>query len=476
MNILYISSEFHPVAKAGGLADAVTALSQALAARGHTVSVVIPRYGTINPHDLTDMHIPLGVPLGGREEWCGVMHRRMGGVDVYFLEHLALFGNRSGIYGPGPAGSYHDNVRRFALLSRGALQLALALRLQPDAIHAHDWPTGLVPALVNLVYRPAGHFVGAGTFFSIHNFGYQGIFAADDTAEIGLSASQIRAADIAHHDTTINLLKSAIYHSDRLIAVSPRYAMEIQQPRFGFGLHRDIQHRAAAISGILNGIDTAEWDPRHDPLIPATYSPDDLTGKWRDKRAVQRELGLPEDETIPLIGLVGRLVEQKGIEELLRPPRGALARLSGSQPVQFACLGSGEPWAEQALRELRARHPNFSCVIGYDNRLAHLIEAGSDFFLMPSRYEPCGLNQMYSMRYGTLPIVTRTGGLADTVDHDTGFFIEANSAEAIITTVTHALTLYRDDRLRIEQMRHAAMGREFSWDRSAARYEELYRA
>lgn len=473
MNILFIASEYHPFAKAGGLADAVSSLAQALATRGHTVSVVLPRYGSIPTDSMTPVNVPLGVPLGFREEWCAVYHQKHGEVNVYFLEHEAFFGAREGVYGPTPASAYQDNARRYAFLSRGALQLSLALHLEPEVIHSHDWPTALVPAYINLIYRPAGHFLTSRIVFSIHNFGYQGIFAGRDAQEIGFTASQLSASDL-YQGNDINCMKSAVNHSDWLVAVSPRYALEIQQPRFGFGLHRDIQRRAPRVTGILNGIDVAEWDPAADEYLPVTYSQTDLTGKAENKRALQEELQLPVDPTVPLVGMVTRLVDQKGIGPLFDPSSAAVARICRELPVQIALLGSGAAWVEEEITRLSTAHRNFVATIGYRNGLAHRIEAGSDFFLMPSTYEPCGLNQMYSMRYGTLPIVTRTGGLADTVDAETGFFIEESSAQAIFTAVEHAVMLFRNDPTEISRMRNTAMGRDFTWDRSAREYEALY--
>ncbi|MFW5695386.1 MAG: glycogen synthase [Alkalispirochaeta sp.] len=473
MKILFVSSEYHPFAKAGGLADAVSSLASALADRGHTVSVVLPRYGSISTASMEPLNLPLGVPLGYREEWCAVYHQQHLGVDLYFLEHEALFGGRDGVYGPTPASAYQDNARRFAFLSRGALQLGLALQLDPDVVHAHDWPTALVPAFINLIYRPAGHFVESRIVFSIHNFGYQGIFAGSDGQEIGLSASQLSAGNV-YQGNDINFLKSAVHHSDWLVAVSPRYALEIQQPRFGFGLHRNIQRRARRVTGILNGIDVTEWDPATDEYLPARYSAADISGKAENKQRLQEELRLPVDPHVPIVGMVTRLVDQKGIGPLFDSESAAVDRMCRELPVQVALLGSGAAWVEEEITRLASEYPNFAATIGYSNGLAHRIEAGSDFFLMPSTYEPCGLNQMYSMRYGTLPIVTRTGGLADTVDTDTGFFIEESTAQAIFTAVEHAVTLYQNQPEEIEKMRGAAMVRDFTWDRSAREYEELY--
>ncbi|MEX2442354.1 MAG: glycogen/starch synthase [Alkalispirochaeta sp.] len=474
MNILFVSSEYHPFAKAGGLADAVSSFAQALTIRGHAVSVVVPRYGSISTASMTALDIPLGVPLGSQDEWCSVYHQKYLGVNLYFLEHQEFFGSREGVYGPTPASAYDDNARRYAFLARGALQLSLALHLEPDIVHAHDWPTALVPAYIHLNYHPAGRFLSSRIVFSIHNFGYQGIFPGADARHVGFSPSQLSASDL-YQGSTINFIKSAVSHSDWLVAVSPRYALEIQQPRFGFGLHREVQRRAPRVIGILNGIDVTEWDPASDDYLAATYSVSDLTGKAENKRRLQEEMGLPVDPRIPVVGMVTRLVDQKGIGPLFGSASAALDRICRELPVQVVLLGSGAAWVERDIRRLTRTHRNFAATIGYSNNLAHRIEAGSDFFLMPSTYEPCGLNQMYSMRYGTLPIVTRTGGLADTVDADTGFFIEESEGTAIFTAVERAATLFRESSDEIQRMRSAAMVRDFTWDRSAREYEELYR-
>lgn len=473
MKLLFVTSEYHPWAKAGGLADAVASLAEALAARGHDVTCVLPRYESIQVHGLEDVGISLGVPLGRREEWTAVYAARSRDVRLYFIEHEELFG-RPGIYGPNGGEGFSDNARRFALLSRGALQLALALDLRPDVVHAHDWPTALVPVYRSL-YSGLPAVARARYVFSIHNLGYQGIFAPHEAEEFGLPGDDlalVRRTD----DGPVNLLRGAVLSADRVVTVSPQYALEIQQPEHGFGLHRIIQARAGIVSGILNGIDTEEWNPAHDPLIAAPFDAQDLAGKWRSKRRLQHDLGLPVEARTPLVGMVTRLAEQKGVHALFAPGRSAVRRICEQLPVQFVLLGSGDPALEEEVRRLSAQLPNFSAVIGYNEHLAHLIQAGCDFLLMPSLYEPCGLNQMYAMRYGTVPIVTRTGGLANTVDSDTGYFIEEHSAANIVLTVERAVQDYREDPARIDAMRRAGMERDFSWSRSATEYERLYTA
>jgi len=471
VHTFFVTSEFSPFAKAGGLADAVASLAAALGQMDATVSVLMPRYGSIEYAAPVVETIPLSIPFGHERYDAAVERIELAGVTLYLLEYNDLY-RRPGIYGPSPAEGYADNPRRFAFLSYAAIALAATLDPVPDIIHAHDWPGALVPALLDTERRyPA--LVDTASVFSIHNFGHQGSFCCVDGGSIGLSDGEMRALHVGTHDS-VNFLRSAIRHADRIVTVSPRYALEIQQPRFGFGLHREVQTRARDVHGILNGIDLETWNPEADPALVAPYSADDRSGKQLNKEALQRELGLPVDPSVPLIGMVTRLVEQKGVGPLFAPGNSLVYELCDGFPIQFVILGSGETWCEEEIRELSRGLPNFASTVGYSETLAHRIEAGADFFLMPSLYEPCGLNQMYSMRYGTIPIVTRTGGLADTVDTDTGFFIEESGADAIRHAVTRAINLYLNDQARIEAMRDAGMRRDFGWDRSAQAYASLY--
>lgn len=472
MKILCISSEYDPLAKSGGLADAVGSLARSLAAHGHDVRVVLPRYYFIDRNTLEDMHLPLGVPLGRHEEWCAVYRSVDVGVTLYFLEHEGFFG-RDGIYGETPASAYPDNARRFAFLSRGALQLAQALEFDAQIVHAHDWPAA--PAMVyhRLHYRAGGAVANARTVISIHNLGYQGIFASTDLEDLGIDPWTARRERLLVNGS-LNFLAGGLAAADMLTTVSPRYAQEIQTPQHGFGLDQLIASRSADLVGIINGIDVADWNPKQDPRIPHTFSVEDRSGKALCKSRLQQEMGLAVDPDVPVIGMITRLVDQKGIGALFGPTYGSMYRICSELPVQVVLLGSGADWCEREVRNLHNILPNFAAVLGYNNTLAHTIEAAADFFLMPSVYEPCGLNQMYSMRYGTLPIVTRTGGLADTVDEETGFFVEHYSPEGIFLAVETAVDTFRRNRARIEQMRTTAMHRDFSWSASARHYEDLY--
>ncbi len=472
MNILIVTSEYHTLAKAGGLADAVTALAQGLAAKGHTVDVVLPRYKNIDIEAFERDETPLQVELGTGTLGCAVLTGTVRGVRVHLIEHEALY-RRDGIYGPAPDQSYGDNLLRFALLSRGVLEVALLKKLNPDIIHVHDWSSALTPVYLRHCYADTA-LAGASTVLSIHNLAFQGIVSISEGLSVpGLSAETIERAGLRHGEA-INLLKGAILTADRIVAVSPTYAQEIQQPRYGYDLHPALQVRAPHLAGILNGIDTTVWNPDTDPYIPARYNREDMRGKRICKSRLQEDLDLKGDPDTPVIGMVTRLTRQKGIDELFDPEYGVAERLLKELPLQWIILGTGERWCEDRIRDLSRKYDNFAGLTMYSDTLAHQIEAGSDFFLMPSRYEPCGLNQMYSMRYGTIPIVTRTGGLIDSVDSASGFHIEAHTPDAIFSAVSHVVDRYEKERTEILKMQQHAMNRDFSLDNSVEQYIELY--
>lgn len=480
-----VTSEYGSLAKAGGLADALASLSGALQRHRLDVRVLMPRYGFIPKEDLERLPDPLGIPLGFREEWTAV-YRRPGAVPVYLLEHDGAFG-RPGIYNQGNV-DYPDNARRFSILSYAAFQLPRYLGWIPDIIHAHDWPTALVPGYLRS-REAEGEFAGTRSVFTIHNIGYQGIFPSEDFAHSGIPIEDYVELGYAHRGR-YNMLHGALATADLLTTVSPRYARELQDPAFAFDMHELLQRRREDLHGVLNGIDLEEWDPESDPALPRPFSAAELTGKEEAKAALQRRYGLPERPEAALVGMIGRLAEQKGIAHLFGHPAagdggavtagGAVEQLLREEDVQFVLLGSGDPRYEARIRRLAADYPSFAARLGYDDELAHLIEGGADFFLMPSEYEPCGLNQMYSMRYGTLPIVATTGGLMDTVRDEsegmkaTGFQMGRPSAESIAAALRRALTLYREQPQRVAQMRMLAMRENFGCDRSAARYVELY--
>ncbi|TVR86465.1 MAG: glycogen synthase [Spirochaetaceae bacterium] len=488
MRILMISSESVPFAKSGGLADAVSALAATLRRQGHDVRVLLPRYGHINTSILQKRTESIPVPCGeSGEHWVGMYQALLDtGVPerplpVYFVDHEGLFG-RSGIYTDPNNGDYPDNCARFALLSRSAFQLCRLLDWIPDIMHAHDWP-----AATNAVYlrhlENTGAFANTASVLTIHNLGYQGVFPRHDYLQLGLTPELYEDAEFEFFGQ-VNFLKAGIYNADMLVAVSKRYAEEIQQPEFGFELDGLLRQRSDRLHGILNGIDERLWDPEADPYLSQPFSVDNLSGKQVAKREVWDWAGFPETElkaNPPLIGLVTRLVHQKGMAELFHPEHQTLERIVNELGAYCVLIGNGEPYFEQAARELSERNPRFFAQVGFEDRWAHRIEAGSDFFLMASRYEPCGLNQMYSLRYGSIPIVTRTGGLADSVrdakQHDgTGFFIEHPEPTEILNAVERALRCYRDEPERLSAIRERGMRQRFHWEDSAKEYVRAYRS
>ena len=486
MKVLMVSSEAAPFAKAGGQGDAVSALSKALSRAGHDVRIVLPRYYCIDRTKLEAVEGPLGVRLGsrseaaGREEWAGVYKSYLPGstVEVYFLDHDRLYG-RDGIYGNKTESDFADNPERFAFLCRAAFQLCRKLSWIPDIMHSHDWTSALAPVFLRHG-EGAGEFAKTASVLTIHNLGYQGVYGKDCFPAFGLPWELFHDAGFECYDK-VNLLKAGLLSADSLTTVSPTYAREIQTPDSGFGLDGLLRLRSADLVGILNGVDLDEWDPETDLRIPARYSTSKMAGKDKCKAALQKALGLAVSPDKPLVGMVSRLYDQKGVGELFGPLHGSAFRICAEMDVQLAIVGSGEKWCEDELRALSARVPNLKAKIGFDETLAHLVEAGSDFFLMPSRYEPCGLNQMYSLRYGTLPIVHRTGGLADTVENynqdtgtGTGFTFDNLSPRAIYDTVGWAVWAWYNRQAHIKAMRLRAMERRFSWEHSAAEYSKLY--
>lgn len=480
MKILMISSEAVPFAKSGGLGDAVSALAIALSRLGHDVRLLMPRYYSIPREKLSILDDPMGVPVDNKELWTEVYASTLplSSVTVYFLDYEAFYG-RSGVYGQSSQSEYPDNPERFALLSRAAFQLCRKLKWAPDIMHAHDWPTSLVPAFLSTIERDKG-FEKTASVLTIHNLGYQGVYSKEHFPFFGLDWTFFHSIGFEFHDT-LNLLKAGITTADSLSTVSPTYAREIQTSPYGFGLDGLLRHRSRDLVGILNGVDKEVWNPEVDEYIPAKFSVADLSGKAVCKRALQEKFGLPVDDKVPLIGMVARLTEQKGIGEMFGKSYGAIPNVCSTMHAQFAVVGSGDAWCEEELRSLSSRFPNFKAKIGYDEGLAHLVEAGSDFFLMPSKYEPCGLNQMYSLRYGTLPIVHRTGGLADTVENyvqetgdGTGFMFDDLTPRSLFNTIGWAVWAWYNRSDHIAMMRMKAMTREFSWEKSASEYTALY--
>jgi starch synthase len=474
--VLFVASEAAPFRKTGGLADVIGALPKALAARGVDVRVVMPLYGGVHWDDQERLDGQLSVPMYTGRVRAAVRLGRLPGstVPIYFVEHHRFF-DRPFLYGP-PGDAYPDNLERFTFFSRASLELCKALGFFPDVVHAHDWQTALVPVYINTV-EWGGPLHGAATIFTIHNLAYQGVMESGALFITGLGREHFNSHEFEHFGD-LNLMKAALAHSTMLSTVSPTYCREIQTSAFGYGLDGELARRHHDLRGILNGIDTTDWNPATDRRLPARYDSDDLRGKRECKLALQRELGLEVNPDIALCGIVGRMTHQKGYDVFAQ----CLPELLGWN-AQFALLGTGDRDAEEFFAGLSQAHgQRFRAVIGFDDALAHRIEAGSDLFLMPSRFEPCGLNQMYSLRYGTVPIVRRTGGLADTVQNydeqhgtGTGFCFDDLTPDALTGTFGWALSTYYDRPEHFRALGLAGMRQDFSWERAAAAYEGLYR-
>ena len=485
------ASEAVPYAKTGGLADMVSALSLALAGHDHDVRIVMPRYYIIDIDKLglEALEGPMGVPVGGGEEWCkvytailddprGTKAAKKNRVHVYFIDHEHFFG-RDGIYGVPSEPDFMDNPRRYTFFCRSVFQLCKKINWYPDVLHAHDWPAALVPVFLKYGERQ-GAFSKTASILTIHNLGYQGIYGKDNFYATGLGWETFYSAGFEDW-SMMNLLKAGICSADMINTVSPNYKEETKTAAFGFRLDSVLRGRGEDYLGILNGIDTEIWNPRKDKMIPAPFSVNDMDGKAKAKEVLQKEFALPPSPETPVIGFISRLTGQKGIGELFGPTYGSAYAICRDMNIHFVILGSGETWCENEIRSLEGRLSNLSAKIGYDEKLSHLIEAGSDFFLMPSRYEPCGLNQMYSLAYGAIPIVRNTGGLTDTVENynqdtgtGTGFVFDDLTPQAIYNTVGWAVWAYYNRRPQIEAMRLRGMKKNFSWEKSAGKYLDMY--
>ena len=474
LNILFVASEVAGFAKTGGLADVAGALPKAIKKLGHNIIIVMPRYYSIDPSKLTKLEAPLGVPMGAMGElWAGVYTTLLPGSDVpiYFIDYERYFG-RGGLY-EDHEGSYEDNGNRFIFFSKAALQLCKMLFFTPDIIHANDWHTAIMPLLAKT--RFVHDFANAKSVLTIHNLQHQGQFHKNlmDLMEVGWEHFNSHEFESFN---SINLLKGGIMHADAITTVSKRYADEIQTPEFSFGLERHIQAHSGKLFGILNGVDYDEWNPSVDDLIAQKFDVGDMDGKLTCKRAMQRHFHLQVRDDVPFIGFVGRFAEQKGIGLIAGIIHGLL-----DMDVQIVMLGAGEKWAEGFFSDVAYHRGNFGLHVGYSDALAHSIEAASDMFLMPSLFEPCGLNQVYSLRYGTLPIVRATGGLDDTIqnfdehhENGNGFKFYDATQEALYYTVLWAINIYKNDKKSFQDMQRRAMKQHFSWDDSAKSYEAVY--
>jgi starch synthase len=476
LDILMITSEARPFAKTGGLADVAGALPQALARLGHRVTIVVPKYRGTQTDGATGE--PAQVPFGMHEYPVRLIEQQIAErVTAVLIEAPALY-DRAGLYGDR-TGEYGDNAFRFAVLSRGALEYARLRGRRFSVIHAHDWQAGLAPVYARTVLRDDPLVGGVRTVLTIHNLAFQGTFDPKELTWIGLGADLYNPGVLEFYGRA-SALKGGVVFSDVITTVSPTYAREILTPEYGFGFDGILRTRADDMVGILNGIDTAAWDPASDRFLPVHFDAESLDRKADLKRQLLEGAGLPVDEKAlrrPLIGIVTRLTHQKGCD-LFAAAADRLMSLDAS----WVMLGSGDAWCEELWKQLATRFPQrVAAKIGFDETLAHLIEAGSDLFLMPSWYEPCGLNQMYSLRYGTLPIVRATGGLEDTVvDADqeaadaNGFKFKHYTGEALIATVERALAVFRNEPSRWRTLQQNGMRRDFSWDVSAREYVKVY--
>jgi starch synthase len=481
-NVLMVAAECIPFAKSGGLGDVVGTLPKYLHKVGCRVAVVIPLYSLI---DRKKYNIQLAVEglevnMGQEVISCNVFRSDLPGsrgIPVYFIDHKPFF-DRPNMYHDDHFNDYGDNPKRFMFLSKAALQLCHAIDFIPDIVHANDWHTAIIPAYINRLFKDDPLFARTASVLTIHNIAYQGRYHRDFFGYSGLDWSDYTADKFECH-YAINLLKGGIQFADMINTVSPGYAEETRSAPGGNGLENFLSNRGDDYVGILNGVDYSQWDPAKDKLIPANYSPSHMEGKRVCKEVLQKEMGLVPDDGTPVIGIVSRLVEQKGFHLLAECIHGILSDMD----VQFAILGAGENRLETIFGDLPGEFPGQAAsYIGFSNELAHLIEAGSDLFLMPSIYEPCGLNQIYSLRYGTLPIVRATGGLNDTVDNynpetaeGTGFKFYEPSGRAVYHTVEWAVDTYRNRPEHFKKLIHNAMKQHFPWEKSVKEYIDLYR-
>lgn len=486
LNILFISSEVEPFAKTGGLADVSGALPQTIRQLGHEIRVMLPRYGSINErkarlHDMIRMK-EIDIPVGEHTFPASVKSSFIANpqvkVQVYLLDNNTLFG-RPGLYVHHETKKdFPDNDARFTFFNRGILEVLKKLGWQPDIIHCNDWPTGLVPAYLKTLYKNDPFYKETKTVFTIHNMAYQGTFPHKSFAQTGLPADQDAEHGVIAWGN-LNFLKAGLVHADALTTVSEKYAQEIRSSdEYGCGLQGLLEKRKHDLTGILNGVDYAVWDPSADELIPQRYDVRALDLKVENKKILLDRLGLPFDERVPVIGIISRLADQKGFDLI-----GEVLDEMIALKVQLVVLGTGEKKYHDLFEKATKKYPrNVGISLTFNEELAHLIEAGSDMFLMPSRYEPCGLNQIYSLRYGTVPVVRATGGLDDTIEEyhasagtGTGFKFARYESSEMLKALGRAVKAWGDQTGWRKLMKNG-MAKDFSWEASARKYIQLYRS
>jgi len=476
MKIAFAASECVPFSKTGGLADVVGALPKSLAELGHNVSVYLPKYKQtrLNDDDAKVLLPSVTIPFDDQYRFCSVLDGgRRSDVQFYFIDYPPFF-DREALYGT-PAGDYPDNAERFALYSRAVLEASKILDV-PQIFHCHDWQSALVPVLLRTSYAEDPVFRGTRTVFTIHNIGYQGLFPPD-TLPLLMLPWDLLAIDKMEFWGKVNFLKGALVFSDHVTTVSRKYSQEIQTPEYGFGLDGVLHARSGVVSGILNGVDYSEWSPEHDKLIVRQYSAEHLEGKNECKSDLLRQFGLEQATAdLPVIGIVSRFAAQKGFD-LIAEIADDLARL----PLVITALGSGDKEYQNLFLKLHQQFPEkFAVKIAYNDALAHKVEAGADMFLMPSRYEPSGLNQMYSLKYGTVPIVRATGGLDDSIEpwnpktrKGNGFKFSSYTGSALLAAIQEALKAFKD-KDAWHQLMLNCMNEDFSWSVAAKEYVKIY--
>ncbi len=474
MHIAFAASECVPFSKTGGLADVVGALPRALAAMGHEVSVYLPRHRQTKLIDAETVVRSVTIPFDDKYRFCSVVTAGSGGgVKYYFVEYPPYF-DRESLYGTA-SGDYPDNAERFYLFSRAVLEASKVIGV-PQIFHCHDWQTALIPVMLKTLYAEDPAFRDVASVFTIHNMGYQGLFPPD-TLPLLMLPWELFTMSKMEFFGQVNFLKGALLHADYVTTVSKKYSQEIQTTENGFGLDGVLRNRAATVAGILNGVDYNEWSPQIDKFVAAEFSSQDLSGKQQCKKDLLKLFGIVNaDAKIPVVGIVSRFAAQKGFDLITQ----IIDRLAREELI-LVVLGSGDKLYEEAFQRLHRQFPNKIAVkVAFDNAIAHKIEAGADMFLMPSRYEPCGLNQIYSLKYGTVPIVRATGGLDDTIEpwdarsgKGTGFKFTEYTGEALLATIKQALLAFRDLSSWQKLMRNG-MSHDFSWGASAKEYGKVY--
>ena len=483
LKIFFVSPEISPFAKTGGLADIASALPKEIKNAGHDIRLFMPQYTVVNDRKFVLREVirlkKLDIPFGDTRIHVNIKSSFLPDtkIQVYFLDYPPYFNREEFYVDPKTNRDYADNAERFALFCRSAIETLKRLHWHPDVIHCNDWQTGFIPVFLKTLYKDDDSFKNTKTLFTIHNLAYQGIFPVSKLKMTGLPDTLFTVGNTLEYYGKVSFLKAGIEYADLINTVSPTYNQEIQNDKeLGFGFQDILKRRSKSLYGILNGVDYSEWSPEVDQWIPGKYDSKSLTNKIVDKQQLLGFCNLPYDENVPCIGLISRLVDQKGLDLIVKKFDQIM-----EPGVQFIILGKGEEKYQEFFTAAAQKYPQqFAAFFRFDNRLAHLIEAGCDMFLMPSKFEPCGLNQLYSLRYGTIPIVRKTGGLADTVvdfstdeQKGTGFVFEKYDADDFLTTLKLAVHTFGDKK-KWKGMIRRGMKQDFSWKASSREYIKLY--